>query len=50
MLLKKYWNLSVIAEVYRSPECVTQDEKVYQKPYIQEEKYEISVTITKGIV
>jgi len=41
---------SVIAEVYRSPKRITQDEKVYQKPYVQKEKYEVSITITKGVI
>ena len=41
---------SVITEVYRSPKCITQDKKVYQKPYVQKEKYEVSITITKGVV
>ena len=40
----------VITEVYRSPKCITQDEKVYQKPYVQKKKYEVSITITKGVV
>ena len=40
----------VITEVYRSPKRITQDKKVYQKPYIQKEKYKISVTVTEGII
>ena len=40
----------VITEVYRSPECITQDEKVYQKSYVQKKKYEVSITIAKGVI
>lgn len=40
----------VIAEVYRSSKRVTQDEKVYQKPYVQKEKYEVSITIAEGVI